>query len=474
MPLTAEAQAVVDGFGQKPGVTADQLTNLKATLEASPALTQEVNDAVAQGHLQSIVPLNNPNAGGEYDPTSHEMRLPLSMLATPAGGTFDTGEPTFVLGHELQHGFNAAAAAQARTDFTQQLGVIAQSPAHDHDYTAPIGTLIAANRRDEAGAEISGWNAMVSAAQKDAADHAKPAPRLAEVYARNPGRMKDVIDVDRSQFPPTYAMKPNLTANADPTLTATADNLEGMGKNYFDHAGGLGHNGNSGYGDYYGAYAVGVAVNYERTYNPTQPGHAAPHTMSVNLTQLNLDPGIMAQNGIDLGANTQAMPYSNTGTQPPTPAHFDHTIDTHVYTPLAPSAMGKDVESIDNVSHPGNALFRQALSQVHQLDASHGRVPDERSENLSACSALAAHTQGMTSIDHIRLSEDASKVFLVQGDLSSPDRQITHVNTEEAVQTSVAQSSVAWQQQAQQRAAEPMAAAVQQQSPSSLNAPVMG
>ena len=57
--------------------------------------------------------------------------------------------------------------------------------------------------------------------------------------------MDDFIDVDRSHFPPTYAMKPNLTVNADLTMPATVPNIEGMGRNYFDHSGGLGHNGNS-------------------------------------------------------------------------------------------------------------------------------------------------------------------------------------------------------------------------------------
>ena len=79
MPLTKEAQAVVDAFGTQPGVTAQQLQNLKNTIDGSPALTQEVNDAVAQGHLQRIVPLTNPHAGGEYSPTAKEMRLPPAM-----------------------------------------------------------------------------------------------------------------------------------------------------------------------------------------------------------------------------------------------------------------------------------------------------------------------------------------------------------------------------------------------------------
>ncbi|MGN6226556.1 MAG: XVIPCD domain-containing protein [Dyella sp.] len=446
MPLSAQAQAVIDAFGNQSGVTAEQLANLQATIVASPALTREVNDAVAQGHLQRIVPLTKPHAGGEYNPDAREMRLPLGMLSAPAGGHFDSGEPTFVLGHELQHGFNAAATAQAQANFTHELAVVAQSPGHDHDYTAPIGRLIAANRRDEAGAEISGWNAIVSAARQEAADHHRPAPTLADVYARNPGRMDDFIDVDRSHFPPTYVMKPNLTVNADLTMPATAHNIEGMGRNYFDRSGGLGHNGNSDYANYYGAYAVGVAATYERHYNPQSAGHAAPaHEMGLNLAQLHLDPRIMAENGIDLGPDTRPMPYADKSTQPPTQAHLDHTIHTHVYTPLAPiePAVAPDLK---DVAHPGHALYEQAHNAVLALDARHGREPDQRSDNLAAALCVAACRDGMSAIHHVELSEDASRAFAVQGDVRSPLKRIAQVDTGEAVRTTVAQSSRTWEQ----------------------------
>lgn len=49
MPLSHEAQALIAAFGQQPGVTRDHVRNLQQTVEASPALIQEVNHAVEAG-----------------------------------------------------------------------------------------------------------------------------------------------------------------------------------------------------------------------------------------------------------------------------------------------------------------------------------------------------------------------------------------------------------------------------------------
>ncbi|WP_266158891.1 XVIPCD domain-containing protein [Dyella silvatica] len=425
-------------------------------------MTQEVNDAVAQGHLRKIEPLTNPHAGGEYSSTDQSMRLPLTMLNTPPNGSFDTGEPTFVLGHELQHGFNAAAASQASAAFAQELTVVATAPGLDHDYTAPIGNLIAANRRDEAGAEISGWNAVVSAAQQDATTRNAAAPTLGDIYNRNPGRMDDFIDVNRSVFPPTYVLKPNLQVNADHSMDYSAHNLEGMGQNFYDKArpapGGLGFHGNSDYPNYDGAYAIGAAVTYERHYNPpqqAQPGQAVPvgPEMSLNMAQLRLNPQTVAENGINLGPNTQPMPYADKSTSPPTQRHFDHTATTHTYVPIAVQGQQgvRPVPLLDQASHPDHALYQQTREAVHRLDVHQGHAPDQRSDNLAAALVVAARRDGMHEVNHAVLSDDASRAFAVQGDLNSPFKRMTQVPTEQAVNTSVAQSSQAWQQVMQQK-----------------------
>ncbi len=46
MPLNAKAIAVLHAFGREPGVTSGQLKNLTDTINASPALIDEVNRAV--------------------------------------------------------------------------------------------------------------------------------------------------------------------------------------------------------------------------------------------------------------------------------------------------------------------------------------------------------------------------------------------------------------------------------------------
>ncbi|MBT2119142.1 hypothetical protein KK141_18345 [Dyella sp. LX-66] len=452
MALTPQAQAVVDAFGHQPGVTATQLQNLQNTINASPALTQEVNDAVAQGHLQRIVALNNPHAGGEYSAPDKEMRLPLTMLDNPASGAYDKGEATFVLGHELQHGFNAADKAQATAKFGQELTAVAQSPGQEHDYTAPIGNLIAASRRDEAGAEISGWNAIVTAAQKDATDHHRPAPTLQDIYNQRPFRMNDFINVDNSHVPPTYSLKPNLEVDANMHMPTSAKNLEGMGQNYFDRVSTLGHNGNSTYANYYAANAISDAIRFERHYNPPQPGQPG-HDIRIDMANLHLSPSIVAQNGINLGSATAApVPYVDKSTGTAVNAQFRHTAASHTYTPIAPAPGEAGVTRLDQPAHPDNGLYRQTLDAVHRLDAQVGRQPDVSSNNLAAAVAVQARRDGLNEINHVVLSEDKSKAFGVQGDLHSPTKQITEVGTAQAVNTSVAQSSQQWQQH---RAAQP-------------------
>lgn len=57
MPLTKQAQALVDEFASQPGVSADHATNLTSIINNSPALVSQINEAVRQGHLKHIVPL---------------------------------------------------------------------------------------------------------------------------------------------------------------------------------------------------------------------------------------------------------------------------------------------------------------------------------------------------------------------------------------------------------------------------------
>lgn len=473
--LSPQAQTVVTAFGHQPAVTPDQVSNLQMVINASPTLIDQVNNAVAAGHLQQFVPLMHANAGGEYDGQNKVMRLPLGMLTTPPTGQlpFDAGEPTFVLGHELQHGFNHAATTQAYQTFFNEVRQKAQELAGPRDYTAATASLIVANRRNEAGAEIAGWNAIV-----DRVKSTNPNPTLQDIYEQQPGRMKDFIDRMGSNPNYSYSLKPNLTVNSDLTLTATPSNLGAMGKNYFDKPpispGGLGHHGNSDYANYYGAYAVGVVTDLERHYNPPQPGATTPR-MALDLPQLRLTEKLMEENGINLGTNTQPMPYFDSSTTPPTAGLFQHTRATHQHTiPIAAQALeveraalrqqGTTLQRSDpsQADHPDHVLYRQIRGGVEELEVHLGRSGDTASEHRMTASLLVlAKQSGLEQVDHVVLSgqrgdlQKGENVFLIQGQLADPAHSRTMMKTNDAMSMPEADSYRALdainQQKAQQQ-----------------------
>ena len=96
--LNREAQAIIAAFENQPGVTPDHVQNLRASVEASVALIEQINAAVDEGHLKQFEPLGHARAGGEYDAATKSMRLPLDILTTPPSGRpFNTGEVTKLL-----------------------------------------------------------------------------------------------------------------------------------------------------------------------------------------------------------------------------------------------------------------------------------------------------------------------------------------------------------------------------------------
>ena len=106
---------------------------------------------------------------------------------------------------------------------------------------------------------------------------------------------------------------------------------------------------------------------------------------------------------------------------------------------------------LDHPAHPDHPLYQQSLSAVHRLDAQNGRTPDQHSANLAGAVTVGARANGLNKVDHVALSDDGSKAFAVQGDLRSPLKQVANgIDTAQAVNTPVAQSSAGWSQAMQQ------------------------
>lgn len=108
---------------------------------------------------------------------------------------------------------------------------------------------------------------------------------------------------------------------------------------------------------------------------------------------------------------------------------------------------------LNDPSHPDHALYQQALRGVHLLDAQQQRTPDQQSENLAASLVVAARRDGISRIDHVVLSDDGARTFAVQGDTQSLFKQLAHVQTQTAVNTTIEQSNLALAQVAPKQSA---------------------
>ncbi len=104
---------------------------------------------------------------------------------------------------------------------------------------------------------------------------------------------------------------------------------------------------------------------------------------------------------------------------------------------------------LDDKNHPGNPLYLEAKKAVYELDRNMGRTPDRQSDQLAGAVTVSAQKAGLQHITQIALSEDGSRAFAVEG---GEVHKLAHVQTAEAVNTSLAQSSQTWTQQATRQA----------------------
>ncbi len=283
------------GDANKPG------ENLRHVLDSSPDLKERVLESVDKDQLKKFELLPaNAHAGGSYDPTHQIMNLPQDKLDVAGKDKAATAELVFVTGHEIQHSLNSPAYVKAaEKQFTDDAWKIATGPG-PHDYTAAIKDKLQVNRKDEAEANLGGFNALASQVQKD-----KPGATLEDIYKANPFRMNDFIDVSGTRGHQTYTMKPDLALDRGKDgksimhITASAQNVEAMGKHYFDKGPAearLGTHGNQDYKHYYGEGALATVDLYEKTVNEAHqkadPKYTPPE-VRVDLKQLGLDKSLL-------------------------------------------------------------------------------------------------------------------------------------------------------------------------------------
>ncbi|MDF3980557.1 hypothetical protein P3W24_00830 [Luteibacter sp. PPL201] len=437
------------------------LNNLQGTLNGSPVSASEIqraaNTADPQDTSHRILEsfaFTAPGAGvgGSFNAPGHAMNLVSESLTTRGPhttGTYDKHDLTFVIGHEIQHGFNAQATAQARATFVNDVRSLAATPGPVHDYTALVERHIQSGRDDEASPQIAGWNALQSRVKHD-----RGQVTLASLDAAAPSRAADFIERRNGNFSPHA----NVQLNADLSMPHTPANVAAMGHNYFDrptaahmlpgdtrNAMALGHNGVEDYPNYYAGWAMAVIGSEERA---AAHGRGPAPQIQITMKHAGLYEDMMEKAGLNLAPSKQSIPYLDSSTQPATPHAFDHTADgPHQYqhVPVAP-------QRLDDPAHPDHALFQQVRGHVVALDHSMGRTPDAHTDQLASTATVQARADGLQRIDMVALSTDGQRLWGVQTPPGRTDHLFdlrTSVPTSDAM-TSMEQSGARWPQAMQQ------------------------
>lgn len=129
------------------------------------------------------------------------------------------------------------------------------------------------------------------------------------------------------------------------------------------------------------------------------------------------------------------------------------------------SVTDKPESLLDDPSHPGNALYRQALEGMKKIDAAHGRTSDHVTSQVAGAIAAESHAQGLRRIDVVALSPDASRCWASQGQTNDPFKHLASVDMYQAVGTPLAKSTALWEQVSQQEVQAPPAVHTQIHEP---------
>lgn len=221
---------------------------LSEALINSPELASSINRGILSGDIQGFAPTSQPGIGGQFDPTTKYIQIPVngSTGELAAGITF--GTMVFVIAHEAQHSYNAPSVLASYNRFTSSVDNLAQSDLVQ-DYTVQLLAIQKAHANDEATAQIAGWNAVVSQVNVIPGNH---------LYSEYRAAAQGYSDFFLT---PGGAALPGLSFSSDFSLGYTESNIVAEGELFFYNPNvkiGL-----ANYPNYYGAKELAYIASAE-------------------------------------------------------------------------------------------------------------------------------------------------------------------------------------------------------------------
>lgn len=393
------------------GLPADKRPYIEEAIATAPYLQERMTQAIEVGRLEHIR-LTPPgaNEGGHYDSSEKAVYLSMDTFTRP-----DLQERrdridviTSTLGHETGHALNAVESRKTLHFVAAQITeeIRAAGPGGSADVTPHFSLYQRAVRRDEAIAEIEGWNALASRIQYTNDGEISREEMLRRAV---PTTGCVVRDSAVPQLARGIILDQDMHMSDTRLPKAGPINVEPVAQCHFDQsARTLGAQGKADYRNYYGAYLI-EQVGQDTAH------WIRPPTIKLDMARLGLDPAQLESTGLNLGGRNLGLIDTSDGQRLITLRHSDdgrkqspdstaaaHDRDVRDDEWISPRARSGD----DTVLQGGEPVTASATPTTprdpahpqHALyDALKRHLPDYTSEARLSQFTEACHTAGITS-----------------------------------------------------------------------------
>lgn len=383
--------------------------NLREILKDTPELKDRFLDAVKAGNLDKIEGLDSFTRGrgvlGTYNPSTKTIALPMDYLDIADKNVAAGNMIRTTAGHELGHAINRDDIIASNKKFREDVEKIAKGPS-PHDYTEVLKTFNKASRDREAGDEIAGINILAAHVKRN-----NPKATLEDLYKASPGDMQNYVDVSGTAPNQKYTPKAGLTFDKDLKIESTKENIDAVGKHFYD---------GNGYPKNYGERSMRQIAQIEADVQAA--ARAADPKFTPPEIKVNLE---------DLGIPGARMP----------PGFTDSSPTRGPRSPIAPTDTGTshrhdhDHASTERINGNGApALFTQSMAALEKMGSASGITDREQMTAVAAAMAVQAQKDGLRQIDSVVASTDGKGLIAMQGNGDNATR--SYIDRNQAAQQS--------------------------------------
>lgn len=364
---------MIEETRQQASLTPASTRDLREAIESSPFLSDLMVKAIEADSLRKITFDPPSNEGGHYDAKLRSISVNANIVDRPRRNE-RIDQLTSILGHETGHAMMARStelsAYRLSYELDQAIKQAAEYGDPTVDVTATAAIFIAASRRNEGFAELTGMNALASRVA-----HTTPDAELGDVLLRLDPTTPCVTDgraAQGIQFDANFMQRTGGTASSPAVQAVAACQFDKSGST-------LGQSGSSDYNAYYLTYVVSTGA--ELLQNRSQVSSQSVPQLGLNMDALGSSAAEIERAGVPLGGPGRVFGLIDTSASKNVPVEIRQIGAPHAQSPAISSEVPAAYPMlVDNAAHPDHQDYRK----IHDWVKATGNWNEVESRNVSA------------------------------------------------------------------------------------------